>query len=289
MAGSVAWGDYDNDGDLDILLAGYASSGRVSKVYRNDGGGVFTDIGAALTGVYYGSAAWGDYDNDGDLDILLAGTTGSTRVATVYRNDGGGAFTDIGAALTGVYYGSAAWGDYDNDGDLDILLVGASASGGGVSKVYRNDGSGVFTDIGASLTGIYWSSAAWGDYDNDGRLDILLAGESTVGVRVSQVYRSAVSAPNTVPGTPTALVAAVAAGQVTLSWTASSDAETPPSGLTYNVRLGTTPGGTRCHPAHGLAGVGLPPGRTTRECRPAHDSGVQRPRPRDVLLERPGR
>ena len=72
----VAWGDYDNDGDLDILLAGYTESAYVSKVYRNDGGGAFTDIGAALTGVRDCSVAWGDYDNDGDLDILLAGIHG---------------------------------------------------------------------------------------------------------------------------------------------------------------------------------------------------------------------
>ena len=84
----MAWGDYDNDGDLDILLTGdHGSGGRVAKVYRNDGGGTFTDIGAGLTGVYDSSVAWGDYDNDGDLDILLTGYSGSGKVAKVYRND----------------------------------------------------------------------------------------------------------------------------------------------------------------------------------------------------------
>ena len=89
--------------------------------------GGFVDSGPAddaLTGVNNSSVAWGDYDDDGDLDILLTGYDGSnTLVAKVYRNDGG-VFVDIGAGLTGVNYSSVAWGDYDNDGDLDILLTG---------------------------------------------------------------------------------------------------------------------------------------------------------------------
>jgi uncharacterized membrane protein YeaQ/YmgE (transglycosylase-associated protein family) len=151
----------------------------------------FVDIGAALAGVGYSSAAWGDYDNDGDLDILLTGSSAGIRVSKVYRNDGGGAFSDINAPLTGVMRSSVAWGDYDNDGDLDILLAGAT---GGypitnpVSKIYRNDGAGTFTDIGAALVAVDECSLAWGDYDNDGDLDILLTG--LAGAPTSQVYRN---------------------------------------------------------------------------------------------------
>ena len=82
---SVAWGDYDNDGDLDILLTGDTGSIRVSKIYRNDGDNTFTEqTSIALTGVNDSSVAWGDYDNDGDLDILLTGYTGSSRVSKIY-------------------------------------------------------------------------------------------------------------------------------------------------------------------------------------------------------------
>jgi uncharacterized repeat protein (TIGR01451 family) len=191
-AGSVAWGDYDNDGDLDILLTGNSMGTSVSKVYRNDGGGAFTDIGAGLTGVTSSSVAWGDYDNDGDLDILLTGRGASYPVTRVYRNDGSGAFTAIPHSLSWTEAGCAAWGDYDNDGDLDILLTGRDGSGPvsePVSEVYRNDGGGVFTEIDAGLTGVYWSSVAWGDYDSDGDLDMLLTGWDG-STYVSKVYRN---------------------------------------------------------------------------------------------------
>jgi hypothetical protein len=186
---SAVWGDYDNDGDLDILLTGRNGSGiSISKIYRNDNG-TFIDINADLTGVSHSSAAWGDYDNDGYLDILLTGYTGTDRISKMYRNDGNGVFTDINAGLTGVEIGSADWGDYDTDGDLDILLTGYSSSSGRISKIYRND-SGVFKDIKAGLTGVEFSSTAWGDYDNDGDLDILLTGYSTSFGRITKIYRN---------------------------------------------------------------------------------------------------
>ena len=195
---SVAWGDYDNDGDLDILLAGRDSgSSLVARLYRNDGG-VFADSGTAddaLTGVFAGSLAWGDYDNDGDLDILLTGQdSGSNPVVRLYRNDDG-LFADSGTAddaLTGVALSSVAWGDYDNDGDLDILLTGRDSGNVPVARLYRNDG-GLFADSGTAddaLTGVRFSSVAWGDYDNDGDLDILLTGQDSGLNPVAKVYRN---------------------------------------------------------------------------------------------------
>ena len=186
---SVAWGDYDNDGDLDILLSGQDNGANlVAHVYRNDGG-AFTDISAGLTGVWFSSLAWGDYDNDGDLDILLSGQDSvGNRVTEVYRNDGG-VFSNISAGLTGVTASSVAWGDYDNDGHLDILLSGVDSGDNPVTRVYRNDG-GAFTDISAGLTDVWFSSLAWGDYDNDGDLDVLLSGRDSVGISVTRLFRN---------------------------------------------------------------------------------------------------
>src|SRR5512134_3230825 len=84
---------------ITMLLLGLAMAGRSE-------GQAFTDTGANLVGVSSSSLAWGDYDNDGDLDILLAGWTGSSRTSRVYRNDGALTFTDIGAPLVGVSDGT---------------------------------------------------------------------------------------------------------------------------------------------------------------------------------------
>ena len=194
---SVAWGDYDNDGDLDILLTGISTSGRISKIYNNTNGS-FTELtnpiagGGNLTGVGNSSAAWGDYDNDGDLDILLTGDDGSNGISKIYTNENNGSFTELSSTnLIGVYYSSVAWGDYDNDGDLDILLTGWT-NGNQISKIYNNT-NGSFTELtnpiagGGNLTGVSSSSVAWGDYDNDGDLDILLTGINNNN-RVSKIY-----------------------------------------------------------------------------------------------------
>ncbi len=255
-ASSVAWGDYDNDGDLDILLTGYssASSSRVAKLYRNDGG-QFTEVSTSLTGVSHGAVAWGDYDNDGDLDILLAGTTGSGSITKVYQNDGG-LFTIATSLVDVSNLASATWGDYDNDGDLDILLTGLS-SGGRIAKIYRND-AGSFVDISAPLEGVDLSSATWGDYDNDGDLDILLTGTTngSYSGAVARIYRNNSLVANSPAAAPTSLASAPSGADVSFSWAAATDNETPSAGLSYNLRVGTTPGGDEIMSAHGNTTTG---------------------------------
>ena len=186
--GAVAWVDYDNDGDLDVLLTGSSAPGvNIAKIYRNDNK-VFSEA-VSLPGVAGGSAAvWGDYDNDGDADILLAGLDNlGVSTAAVYQNNNG-SFTNIGANLIGVSASAAAWGDYDSDGDLDILLAGRTSSGSRVTKIYRNN-LGNFTDVGASLPGVDSGAVAWGDYDNDGDLDILLTGDDGINP-IARLYRN---------------------------------------------------------------------------------------------------
>ena len=195
---SVAWGDFDNDGRLDILLTGItntATGNSISQVWRNNGNGTFSKVNLSLPGVCYGSAALGDYDNDGRPDILLTGASGTNLIAQVWRNTGSG-FANINAGLPGVIYGSATWGDYDNDGRLDILLTGARTNFvfalDDIAQVWRNNGDNTFSNINAGLPGVARSSAAWGDYDNDGRLDILLTGtpDDVSGSSLAQVWHN---------------------------------------------------------------------------------------------------
>ncbi len=171
----VAWGDYDNDGDLDLYLVN--GSYQANKLFRNNGGGSFTDVTSpplndALFGI---GAAWGDYDNDGDLDLYLV--NGNQGANKLFRNNGGGSFTDVTSGPLGDPSSGydCAWGDYDNDGDLDLYLTnGGSPSN---NKLFRNDGGGVFVDatspiLGVTSTGV---GVAFGDYDSDGDIDLYVA------------------------------------------------------------------------------------------------------------------
>ncbi|MFN8176401.1 MAG: FG-GAP-like repeat-containing protein [bacterium] len=165
------WGDYDNDGDLDVYLV---NANSANKLLRNDGGGFFVDVTAPP--LNYGccdeGAAWIDYDRDGRLDLYL--TTGSGQPNHLYRNLGGGSFSDVtppALAIT-ARCAASAWGDYDGDGDSDVYVSVVD----GPNHLVRNDGGGSFTDVTVvplSDTGAA-QGAAWGDYDNDGDLDLYL-------------------------------------------------------------------------------------------------------------------
>ena len=136
---SLAWGDYDNDRDPDLVLSGSDASFNVTRrIYRNDAGIFNLETNAVLAGMNRGRIAWGDFDNDGDLDLALVGFGNTTPVSKVYRNDGGGTFADLGVSLAGVDEGFLAWADYDNDGDLDLSLAGFE-NNIPITKIYRND------------------------------------------------------------------------------------------------------------------------------------------------------
>ncbi|MHC5024861.1 MAG: CRTAC1 family protein [Planctomycetota bacterium] len=188
---NIVGADYDNDGDMDVLVlrgAWLFDEGCIrNSLLRNDGGGTFTDVtrraGLATPARPTQAAAWGDFDNDGDLDLYIGN---ESRVRSdprgdypgqLYRNNGDGTFIDI-AKDAGVtndrYCKGVAAGDFDNDGDLDLYL-----SNVGPNRLYRNDGDGTFTDVAPALAVTEpagRSFATWFfDYDNDGWLDLFVA------------------------------------------------------------------------------------------------------------------
>lgn len=176
---SNTWGDYDNDGDLDLAVS--LGTGEV-RLYRNDAG-VLTSVGAQAGMPQAGShelrgLSWGDFDGDGDID-LLGGSTPVDRLTKVLRNDGG-RFTDVAAEIGLTIPGRSArqtnWIDYDNDGDLDVY----SADRQGDNKLFRNDG-GKFTHVfvGVGPTDPRPTvGACWLDMEGDGDLDLYLANQS---------------------------------------------------------------------------------------------------------------
>ena len=99
----------------------------------------FIDINANLTGAYHSSVAWGDYDGDNDLDLLITGYDSSYNpIAKIYENDGSGSFSeDTSANLRGVRNGSVATGDFDGDNDLDLLITGRDSSNNPITKIYE--------------------------------------------------------------------------------------------------------------------------------------------------------
>ena len=196
---SSDWGDFDNDGDLDLAVSGLKEDNtQITDIYRNDGGGNFTALGANLTNVDDGDMAWGDFNNDGHLDLMVMGSNSSNRLTfDIYLNEfqTNGTFTSISNPVSNLFSGvigspnsgSVEWGDYDNDGDLDFLITGNSAV---PTAIYRNDGVGTFTAINAGLTQIRNSSASWGDIDSDGDLDLAISGSIGTNEHVAEIYRN---------------------------------------------------------------------------------------------------
>ena len=121
-----------------------------------------------------------DYDNDGNPDILLSGLSsdGVTPLTQVWRNSGKLTFPYIMRACPGVYFSGVAWGDFDNDGRPDILLSGLLVDG--VTPVTRcprrNSGNGTFSNLNATLPGVFGSSVAWADFDQTGKLGFFMMG-----------------------------------------------------------------------------------------------------------------
>ncbi len=242
QASSATFGDYDNDGCPDVFFAnGFSGNqGTPAKLYRSNCDGTFTDASerAGIKEAYHTTGvAWGDYDNDGFLDIYVATygilhfaktetswtITGWTYEPNIlYRNNGDGTFTNTaatagvkGLAACGAYTSASheprtdpafsgmargkpgtppaevrsgtlpyaglknnwqpVWLDYDNDGWLDLYISHETA----INVLYRSNGDGTFTDATerAGLCRVHSThGVAVGDYDNDGDPDIFAAG-----------------------------------------------------------------------------------------------------------------
>jgi hypothetical protein len=192
----LMWGDYDNDGDLDII---HTRGAEPSLLLRNDGG-VFATEEVGLPPI---QRSWlpffdnrpssrSDYDNDGDIDLFVGAVPESpdseARDGYLLRNDGG-TFEVVADDLPTVIAGNSDWGDYDGDGDRDLLIVqtaGWSPDIEARTVLLRNDG-GTFVDSGVELEALHFGGGTFGDADNDGDLDIILAGPR-VEIPRHQVY-----------------------------------------------------------------------------------------------------
>jgi hypothetical protein len=170
VANSSAWGDYDSDGDVDLVVANISNP---AFFFQNQGDGQFTRVTNAVvtaTGSRL-NPAWGDYDNDGDLDLWVTGNP-----AYLFRNEYPSDFT---IALSMSVGGYPSWVDYDNDGWLDMFIALGQGSAKSSVLVHNNQ-DGTFTNVIDAVTAVgRWIVGAWGDYDNDGFMDVFVT--SSIG------------------------------------------------------------------------------------------------------------
>ena len=184
----VSFADYDNDGLMDVVITGDSNA---QELDHNQGDGTFVNVTAASgigTKAHGKGIAWGDYNNDGFIDLFIArGQLGRPDKGTsLYRNNGDGTFTDVtvsaGLDVDATCW-AGVWGDYDNDGSLDLFVTTSGSTGNGANNgnfLFHNNGDGTFTNV-ATAAGVAMEDgvslhkgASWADYNNDGFLDLMV-------------------------------------------------------------------------------------------------------------------
>ncbi len=177
--GDVTFADVDGDGDPDVLVIGYGENfSDEAQLYKNDGTGQFSPADSGISGLGYSSMDFADVDNDGDLDLLIAGQSSASVSTRLYLNDGTGDFTlSNNSSFQSITFSNVGFADVDGDDDPDILISGINETlSAAVTALYINDGFGNFNLSSTSLPKVYQGDFDFADIDGDDDLDLLLTG-----------------------------------------------------------------------------------------------------------------
>ncbi|MDI1234143.1 MAG: FG-GAP-like repeat-containing protein [bacterium] len=188
-----AWIDIDNDGLLDLFI------NQNSTIYKNLGGGNFTRLLNAIPSQHTNTTGntWADYDNDGYPDCYIS--TGMPYGSLLYHNNGNNTFSIVTSGQIGTATlnpsSAGAWGDYDNDGKVDLVLSAPNGFIGNnvYNKLYHNNGSGTFTNdpsSQATATLSTYTNPTWSDYDMDGDIDLFFGTGPVTSKGVDYLYKN---------------------------------------------------------------------------------------------------
>lgn len=221
--------DYNNDGLADCFSSG--------NLYKNLGNTF--QLVLSLDNLSGGTCHPADIDNDNDLDFIYTGWLGEIRYLDIYINNGNDSFSLFDQNQLRKVKGVGFPGDFDNNGSLDLFVGGYSSSI--LSRLYLHDGKMGFEELSFDFDPTFdRNKAAFGDINNDGDLDIVLM-PSNIGYNI---YENRIAYQNAKPGPPENLNSEKKGFGIILNWDPASDDHTPVQSLTYNIRIGSTPGGT---------------------------------------------
>ena len=248
------WVDMNNDGYLDLVTIGPDSTGSsASRVYMN---GPDYKLKNSLghykgsLGLQAGGFDFGDFDNDGLIDFAVTGLNIENQPKAYLVKNYGSTIEIVYANINGTFYGRPNWGDYDNDGDLDLLITGFSEANGTnpVTILYNQDNNGSFLpDPTIALDSVGSSSAGWSDYNSDGDLDLFVAGFKANQDVIAKVYDNleGIHNANNPPIAPYGLDdSSINGDQIKLKWEPATDPPnpnggfTPPEALLYQLQVG---------------------------------------------------
>lgn len=253
-AGTMAIGDINNDGIIDIVVSGWNDTygNTCTRAYLGSGNGTFTlakndNLDIVNRGTQKGHIMLADFNNDSKLDLFITGEScpaSWAKISDLYYGNGDGSFTDKPIALgSGVKCSGIDWADLNGDGNNDIIFAGESDNNS-YTQIAVNQGDNTFAVSDLPIRHRAGAVVCLSDINSDNKADLMVMGYNDEGSKHFQVLTNSLSNrfANTAPTAPSDIKATSKGGKTTFTWDNGSDKETPADGLRYNIYIKTKDG-----------------------------------------------